>query len=156
MQSEYSLWWRGSETGLLQLLEEFGIGFVPFFPLGAGFLTGQITADTKFTASDFRASVPRFSADALKINLALVEVVKRVAAARQATPAQIALACLLAKSPWIVPIPGTTKIGRLEENLGAIEEDLNDADLAMLDEASASLPLEGERLPATALEMVGR
>jgi len=123
VQSEYSLWYRGPERDILPILEELGIGFVPFSPLGAGFLTGKIDTGTKFAANDFRSIVPRFTPEAMTANLALVELLKRVAQAKRATPAQIALAWLLAQKPWIVPIPGTTKLSRLEENLGAAQVD---------------------------------
>ena len=155
VQSEYSLFWRGPEAELLPTLEELGIGFVPFSPLGAGFLTGQIDENTKFDATDFRNMVPRFSPEARKANMALVEMVKGVAGRKGATPAQVALAWLLAQKPWIVPIPGTTKLHRLEENLGAIKVDLTEADLKQIDEASSSLKLEGARLPETMLKMTG-
>ena len=129
VQSEYSLWWRGPEDEILPTLEALGIGFVPFSPLGAGFLTGNINENTKFDNSDFRSMVPRFAPDALKANMALVDLVRQVATRKRATPAQIALAWLLAQKPWIVPIPGTTKRHRLEENLGAIPAELTPADL---------------------------
>jgi aryl-alcohol dehydrogenase-like predicted oxidoreductase len=155
VQSEYSLFWRGPEAELLPTLEELGIGFVPFSPLGAGFLTGQIDENTKFDATDFRNMVPRFSPEARKANMALVELVKGVAGRKGATPAQVALAWLLAQKPWIVPIPGTTKLHRLKENLGAADVELTEADLKEIDEASASLNLEGERLPEAMLKMTG-
>jgi aryl-alcohol dehydrogenase-like predicted oxidoreductase len=157
VQSEYSLWWRGPETEILPTLEELGIGFVPFSPLGAGFLTGKIDANTQFDATtDFRASVPRFSPEALKANMALVDLVREVAERKRATPAQIALAWLLAQKPWIVPIPGTTKLHRLEENLGAVEVHLTPADLKEIEENVSHIALKGERLPQAALEMTGR
>ena len=156
MQSEYSLFWRGPEAELLPALEELGIGFVPFSPLGAGFLTGKIDENTKFDASDFRNLVPRFSPEARKANMALVELVKRVAERKGATPAQVALAWLLAQKPWIAPIPGTTKLQRLEENLGALNVAMTEADLKQIDEAAASLKLEGARLPEAMLKMTGR
>jgi aryl-alcohol dehydrogenase-like predicted oxidoreductase len=155
VQSEYSLWWRGPEAEILPTLEELGIGFVPFSPLGAGFLTGKMDATTKFDRSDFRASVPRFAPEALKANLALVELLRDVAKRKGATPAQIALAWLLAQKPWIVPIPGTTKFARLEENLGAAAVELTAADLAAIDSAAAKIELKGERLPEAALRMTG-
>ena len=155
VQSEYSLWWRGPEKQILPTLEELGIGFVPFSPLGAGFLTGKIDAATKFDRSDFRASVPRFAPDALKANLGLVELLGNVAKRKGATPAQIALAWLLAQKPWIVPIPGTTKLTRLEENLGSAAVQLTAADLAVIDSAAAKIELKGERLPEAALKMTG-
>src|SRR6185437_8121861 len=155
VQSEYSLFWRGPETELLPTLEELGIGFVPFSPLGAGFLTGKIDENTKFDPTDFRNMVPRFSPEARKTNMALVELVKRVAERKGATPAQVALAWLLAQRPWIVPIPGTTKLHRLEENLGAVNVDLNVQDLKEIDEAASRLKLEGARLPEAVLKMTG-
>jgi aryl-alcohol dehydrogenase-like predicted oxidoreductase len=156
VQSEYSLFYRGPEAELLPALEELGIGFVPFSPLGAGFLTGKIDENTKFDPTDFRNMVPRFSPEARKANMVLVELVKRVAERKGATPAQIALAWLLAQKPWIVPIPGTTKLHRLEENLGAVNVELTGADLKEIDEASSSLKLEGARLPEAMLKMTGR
>ena len=155
VQSEYSLFWRGPEAELLPTLEELGIGFVPFSPLGAGFLTGKIDENTKFDPTDFRNIVPRFSPEARKANMALVDLVKSVAERKGATPAQLALAWLLAQKPWIVPIPGTTKLHRLEENLGAVNVDLTEADLKEIDEASSSLKLEGARLPEAVLKMTG-
>jgi len=155
LQSEYSLWWREPEKEIIPTLEELGIGFVPFSPLGAGFLTGKIDAATKFDRSDFRASVPRFAPDALKANLGLVELLNNVAKRKGATPAQIALAWLLAQKPWIVPIPGTTKLARLEENLGSAAVQLTAADLAAIDSAATKIELKGERLPEAALKMTG-
>jgi aryl-alcohol dehydrogenase-like predicted oxidoreductase len=156
VQSEYSLFYRGPEAELLPALEELGIGFVPFSPLGAGFLTGKIDESTKFDPTDFRNMVPRFSPEARKANMALVDLVKAVAGRKGATPAQVALAWLLAQKPWIVPIPGTTKLHRLEENLGAVNVELTDADLKQINEASSSLKLEGARLPEAMLKMTGR
>jgi aryl-alcohol dehydrogenase-like predicted oxidoreductase len=155
VQSEYSLFWREPEAELIPALEELGIGFVPFSPLGAGFLTGKIDENTKFDPTDFRNIVPRFSAEARKANMALVELVKTVAEGKGATPAQIALAWLLAQKPWIVPIPGTTKLHRLEENLGAMNVELTGEDLQRIDEAASGLKLEGARLPEAALKMTG-
>jgi len=155
VQSEYSLFWRGPEAELLPTLEELGIGFVPFSPLGAGFLTGKIDETTKFDATDFRNIVPRFTPEARKANMVLVEMVKAVAERKGATPAQVALAWLLAQRPWIVPIPGTTKLHRLEENLGAVNLELSGSDLKQIDEAAAGLKLEGARLPEAALKMTG-
>ena len=155
VQSEYSLFWRGPEAELLPTLEELGIGFVPFSPLGAGFLTGKIDENTKFDPSDFRNFVPRFSPEARKANMALVDLVKAVAERKGATPAQIALAWLLAQKPWIVPIPGTTKLHRLEENLGALNVELNGNDLKQIGEAASRLKLEGARLPEAVLKMTG-
>jgi aryl-alcohol dehydrogenase-like predicted oxidoreductase len=156
VQSEYSLFWRGPEAELLPTLEELGIGFVPFSPLGAGFLTGKIDENTKFDPTDFRNLVPRFSPEARKANMALVDLVKAVAERKGATPAQVALGWLLAQKPWIVPIPGTTKLHRLEENLGAVNVALTESDLKQIDEASFKLKLEGARLPEAALKMTGR
>jgi aryl-alcohol dehydrogenase-like predicted oxidoreductase len=155
VQSEYSLFWRGPEAELLPALEQLGIGFVPFTPLGAGLLTGQIDASTTFEAGDFRNLVPRLASDARAANLALVDVVKAVAARHGATPAQVALAWLLAKKPWIVPIPGTTKLHRLDENLGADRVTLSAADVAELDTKSAAFDVKGARLPEAVLKMTG-
>jgi aryl-alcohol dehydrogenase-like predicted oxidoreductase len=155
VQSEYSLFYRGAEAEVIPVLEELGIGFVPFSPLGAGFLTGKIDETTEFDKTDFRNMVPRFAADARRANMALVEAVKRVAARKSATPAQIALAWLLAKKPWIAPIPGTTKLHRLEENIGAAAVRLEIFETAELDEISASIRVVGERLPEAALKMTG-
>ncbi|MEG0224682.1 MAG: aldo/keto reductase [Comamonas sp.] len=156
VQSEYSLFWRGPELELLPVLEELGIGFVPFSPLGAGFLTGKIDENTQFDATDFRNLVPRFSPEARKANRALVEVVQAVAARKNATPAQVALAWLLAQKPWIVPIPGTTKLHRLDENLGAVELALGADDLSQINAQVAKIEIQGERLPEAALKMTGR
>lgn len=155
VQSEYSLFWRGPEAELLPALEEMGIGFVPFSPLGAGFLTGKIDENTQFDPTDFRNIVPRFSPEARKANMALVGLVKSVAERSGATPAQVALAWLLAQRPWIVPIPGTTKLHRLEENLGAVKIELDAGDMAQIDEGASSLKLEGSRLPEPMLKMTG-
>lgn len=155
VQSEYSLFWRGPELELLAVLEELGIGFVPFSPLGAGFLTGHIDEHTQFDASDFRNLVPRFSPEARKANLALVEVVKAVAQRKHATAAQVALGWLLAQKPWILPIPGTTKLHRLEENLGAVELQMTSDDLREINEQMAQIQVHGERLPEPALKMTG-
>jgi aryl-alcohol dehydrogenase-like predicted oxidoreductase len=155
VQSEYSLFYRGPEAELLPALEELGIGFVPFSPLGAGFLTGKIDENTKFDPTDFRNMVPRFTSEARKANMVLVDLVKSVAERKRATPAQIALAWLLAQKPWIVPIPGTTKLHRLEENLGAVGVELSESDLKQIDEASSSMKLEGARLPEAVLKMTG-
>jgi aryl-alcohol dehydrogenase-like predicted oxidoreductase len=156
LQSEYSLFWRGPEEKLLPTLEELGIGFVPFSPLGAGFLTGQIDENTKFDPSDFRNHVPRFSPEARKANMVLVHLVQAVAKRKGATPAQVALSWLLAQKPWIVPIPGTTKLPRMEENLGAVDVQLTTEDLKQIDEETSKLLLEGERLPEAMLKMTGR
>jgi aryl-alcohol dehydrogenase-like predicted oxidoreductase len=156
VQSEYSLFWRGPEAELLSTLEELGIGFVPFSPLGAGFLTGKIDEKTKFDSTDFRNIVPRFAPDARKANMALVALVKAVAEGKGATPAQVALAWLLAQKPWIVPIPGTTKLHRLEENLGAVKVELTESDLQQIDTAASKITLQGARLPEALLKMTGR
>ncbi|MDR3373775.1 MAG: aldo/keto reductase [Ancalomicrobiaceae bacterium] len=156
VQSEYSLFYRGPEAETLPVLEELGIGFVPFSPLGAGFLTGKIDETTKFDPTDFRNLVPRFSPEACRANMALVDIVKSVAASKGATPAQVALAWLLAQKPWIVPIPGTTKLHRLEENLGAVDLILTSDDLQQIEDASAKLKIQGERLPEAFLKMTGR
>lgn len=155
VQSEYSLFWRGPEAELLPLLDELDIGFVPFTPLGAGFLTGKIDATTTFDASDFRNMVPRLAPEARKANMALVEVVKDVASAKGATPAQIALAWLLARRPGISPIPGTTKRHRLEENLGALQVVLTAEDMAGIDAGLAGIEVQGARLPEAVLKMTG-
>lgn len=155
VQSEYSLFWRGPEDDLLPLLESLGIGFVPFSPLGAGFLTGQIDETTTFDPTDFRNLVPRLAPEARKANMALVAVVRDLAAAKGATPAQVALAWLLAQRPWIAPIPGTTKLHRLQENLGACEVTLSAADLAGLAAALSAIRVEGARLPEAVLKMTG-
>lgn len=156
VQSEYSLFWRGPETELLPVLEQLGIGFVPFSPLGAGFLTGAIDENTRFDPSDFRNHVPRFSPQARKSNLALVDAIKLIAQNRQATPAQIALAWLLSRKPWIVPIPGTTKQHRLEENLGGIDLELTPSDLSDIDAILSQIEIVGDRLPEAALKMTNR
>ena len=156
LQSEYSLFWREPEQTVMPTLEELGIGFVPFSPLGKGFLTGKIDATTKFDSTDFRNSVPRFSEENRRANQALVDVISSFAAKHQATPAQIALAWLLAKKPWIVPIPGTTKLSRLEENLGATEVKLTSDDVSSLEEASSKIKLEGARYPDFHQKLVGR
>lgn len=155
VQSEYSLFWREPERELLPVLEELTIGFMPFSPLGAGFLTGKIDENTRFDPSDFRNTVPRFTPEARRANAALVTAIKRIAARKGATPAQIALAWLLAQKPWIVPIPGTTKQHRLEENLGAIELELTPGDLVEIDAEVSTLEVHGDRLPASAMKMVG-
>jgi aryl-alcohol dehydrogenase-like predicted oxidoreductase len=147
VQSEWSLWTRDPETGVLPTLRELGIGFVPFSPLGRGFLTGAIDADTTFEAGDMRGGLPRFAGDARAANTRLVDLLRDLAAAKGATPAQLALAWLLAQKPWIVPIPGTRRLERLEENLGALDLDLSAADLAAIDDVLAAVPIEGERYP---------
>src|SRR5437016_962690 len=156
LQSEYSLFWREPEAEVLPTLEELGIGFVPFSPLDKGFLTGKIDANTKFDSTDFRNSVPRFTPENRKANQALVDLVSSFAARRKVTPAQIALAWLLAKKPWIVPIPGTTKLARLEENLGAATVELTADDIHALEEASSKIKLEGARYPKFHEQLVGR
>ena len=157
LQSEYSLWWREPETnGVLAACEELGIGFVPFSPLGQGFLTGTITEQTTFDASDFRNIVPRFTAENRKANQVMVELLTRLATARRATPAQVALAWLLAQKPWIVPIPGTTKLHRLEENLGGAAMELGEGDLREITDAAAEIEVHGARYPAHLQARVGR
>lgn len=156
LQSEYSLWWREPEREVLPLLEELGIGFVPFSPLGKGFLTGTITDKTTFDAADFRNVVPRFTEENRKANLAFVEWLKTFAERKHATPAQIALAWLLAQKPWIVPIPGTTKPARLEENIGAARVQLDADDLRRIDDALANITVHGARYPAHLQALVGR
>jgi aryl-alcohol dehydrogenase-like predicted oxidoreductase len=156
VQSEYSLFWRGPESELLRALEELRIGFAPFSPLGAGFLTGKIDENTKFDPTDFRNNVPRFSPEARKANMALVDVIRGVANRKSATPAQVALAWLLAQKPWIVPIPGTTKLHRLEENLGAVDLELTASDLDEINTETSKIKVAGERLPEAALKMTGR
>ena len=156
LQSEYSLWWREPEAAILPLLEELGIGFVPYSPLGRGFLTGAIDEATSFASTDFRAALPRFTPEARRANRGLVDLVGRIAAARQATPAQVALAWLLAQAPWIVPIPGTTKLGRLEENLGAVALSLSEAEREEIDAALAALPVAGDRYPAHLQRLIDR
>jgi aryl-alcohol dehydrogenase-like predicted oxidoreductase len=156
LQSEYSLFWREPEQSVMPTLEELGIGFVPFSPLGKGFLTGKIDASTKFDSTDFRAIVPRFSEENRKANQALVDVVTKFAEEKKATPAQIALAWLLAKKPWIAPIPGTTKLSRLEENLGGAAIELTREDVHTLEAASSAIKVEGERYPATHAKLIDR
>jgi len=156
VQSEYSLWWRSPEEEVLPTLEELGIGFVPFSPLGKGFLTGKITENTKFDSTDFRNRVPRFTPEARKANRALVDLVTDIAERKKATPAQIALAWLLAQRPWIVPIPGTTKLHRLEENLGAASVELTPEDLREIDSAASKIKVEGARYAEKLEQMTGR
>ena len=156
LQSEYSMWWREPEKAILPLLEELGIGFVPFSPLGKGFLTGAINADTKFDANDFRNIVPRFAEAARQANQHLVDVLGDIAAGKGVTRAQIALAWLLAQKPWIAPIPGTTKLHRLEENVGAAAVELTPVDLADIESALAAIQVEGERYPPNLQKNVGR
>ena len=156
LQSEYSLWTRDPEAEVLPVLEELGIGFVPFSPLGAGFLTGKIDATTTFHSTDFRNISPRFTPEARKANQAMVDLLTRVAKQKGATPAQIALAWLLAQKPWIVPIPGTTKLARLEENIGAENIELTPDDLREIEEAAAGIQVQGARLPEAVLKLTGR
>nr|WP_298685191.1 aldo/keto reductase [uncultured Dongia sp.] len=156
LQSEYSMWWREPEEKILPLLEELGIGFVPFSPLGKGFLTGKIGADASFGAQDFRSTVPRFSPEALKRNQALAELVGGIAETKKATSAQIALAWLLGQRPWIVPIPGTTKLHRLEENLGAVDVELSEDDLARIGQALEGIKIEGDRYTAAYQTLINR
>jgi aryl-alcohol dehydrogenase-like predicted oxidoreductase len=156
LQSEYSMWWREPEAAIVPALEELGIGFVPFSPLGKGYLTGKIDENTTFDKTDFRNIVPRFSADARKANQAVVDLLGEIAARMKATPAQVALAWLLARKPWIVPIPGTTKLHRLEENNGAGNLSLSAGDLKQIEEALSQIRIEGERYPAHLQKLVGR
>jgi aryl-alcohol dehydrogenase-like predicted oxidoreductase len=155
VQSEYSLFWRGPETELLPVLEELGIGFVPFTPLGAGFLTGKIDENTKFDSTDFRNAVPRFTPEARKANFALVDAITVIAENKRSSPAQVALAWLLAQKPWIVPIPGTTKEHRLKENMGSVDLELASADLEEIASVLAKFEVVGERLPEAVLKMTG-
>jgi aryl-alcohol dehydrogenase-like predicted oxidoreductase len=156
LQSEYSLWWREPEKEILPLMEELGIGFVPFSPLGKGFLTGAITENTTFDKTDFRNVVPRFSEENRKANQGLVEVLGQIAASKQVTAAQIALAWLLSRKPWIVPIPGTTKLHRLEENIGAASVELTAGDLSEIESALSGITVQGDRYPAHLQARVGR
>jgi aryl-alcohol dehydrogenase-like predicted oxidoreductase len=156
LQSEYSLWWREPEKEIIPTLEELGIGFVPFSPLGKGFLTGKISEDTQFDKSDFRNVVPRFTPENRRANQGVVQLIGRFAEQKNATPAQIALAWLLAQRQWIVPIPGTTKLHRLEENLGAINVELSPDDLRQLEAAAAKIPVQGARYPEELQKLVGR
>jgi aryl-alcohol dehydrogenase-like predicted oxidoreductase len=156
VQSEYSLWWRQPEESLLATLDELGIGLVPFSPLGKGFLTGKIDENTKFDSTDFRNVVPRFSPDARKANQSMVELLVRIATKKNATPAQVALAWLLAQKPWIVPIPGTTKVHRLEENIGCIDIEFTADELRDIEDASSRINVQGERYPEHLQKLVGR
>jgi aryl-alcohol dehydrogenase-like predicted oxidoreductase len=157
LQNEYSLWWRAPETnGILDACDELGIGFVPYSPLGKGFLTGAMSKDTKLANNDFRNNIPRFSPEAMEKNQAFVELLKRVAGEKGATPAQVALGWLLAQRPYVVPIPGTTKLHRLEENIGAVNVELTADDLRQIDEAASSIQPEGDRYAPQQLAMVGR
>ncbi len=156
LQSEYSLWWREPEKEILPTLQELGIGFVPYSPLGRGFLTGKMAANTRFESGDFRNNLPRFQPEALQANQALVDLLAAIAAGKGATSAQIALAWLLARKPWIVPIPGTTKLARLEENIGAASLQLTPEDLRKIENAAASIEVQGERYPEQLARMTGR
>jgi aryl-alcohol dehydrogenase-like predicted oxidoreductase len=156
LQSEYSLWTRTPEKEVIPTLEELGIGFVPYSPLGKGFLTGKIDEHAKFDSSDFRSTLPRFTPEALKANQALIELLGRIAERKKATPAQIALAWLLAQKPWIVPIPGTTKLNRLEENIGAVEIELTPDDLREIESAASKITVQGARYPEKLEQMTGR
>jgi aryl-alcohol dehydrogenase-like predicted oxidoreductase len=156
LQSEYSLWWGEPETEVIPTLEELGIGFVPFSPLGKGFLTGKISEDTKFDETDFRNKVPRFTAENRKANQAVVDLIGKFAQQKKATPAQIALAWLLAQKPWIVPIPGTTKLHRLEENIAAVNIQLSPDDLRELDITASKIAVQGARYPEELQKLVGR
>jgi aryl-alcohol dehydrogenase-like predicted oxidoreductase len=156
LQSEYSLWWREPEKEIIPTLEELGIGFVPFSPLGKGYLTGAISETTQFDKSDFRNIVPRFSEENRKANQKLVDLLSGIAKQKNVTPAQIALAWLLAQKPWIVPIPGTTKLHRLEENIGGADIVLTSDDISGIDKAFSAIPVQGERYPASLQKMVGR
>jgi len=155
VQSEYSLWWRKPEQELIPMLEELGIGFVPYSPLGKGFLTGAIKEDAKFDSTDFRSKLPRFAPDALKANQTLIDLLGKIAQQKKATPAQIALAWLLAQKPWIAPIPGTTKLNRLEENIGALEVRLTSNDLDEIESAASKITVEGARYPEAIEKMTG-
>ena len=156
LQSEYSLWWRRPEAEVLPVLEELGIGLVPYSPLGRGYLTGRMDDSTVFDSNDFRAALPRFTPQARQANRGLVDLIGRIAARKQATSAQVALAWILAQKPWIVPIPGTTKLHRLEENLGAAAVELTAGDLREIDDALAGLTVQGERYPEQLQRMIGR
>jgi aryl-alcohol dehydrogenase-like predicted oxidoreductase len=156
LQSEYSLWWREPELEILPTLAELGIGFVPFSPLGKGFLTGTVSADASFGSDDFRSIVPRFSKEALHANQGLVVLIREIAAQKEATPAQIALAWLLAKAPWIVPIPGTTKLHRLEENIGSVSLSLSEAELQAIESTLSQIHIQGDRYPESLKARVGR
>ena len=155
LQSEYSLWWRKPEAEVLPTLEELGIGLVPYSPLGKGFLTGKMDENTKFESTDFRSTLPRFTPEALKANQALVDLLGRIAKQEEATPAQIALAWLLAQKPWIVPIPGTTKLSRLDENIGSLAIELTSDDLREIDSAASKITVEGDRYPEHLQRMTG-
>jgi aryl-alcohol dehydrogenase-like predicted oxidoreductase len=155
LQSEYSIWWRKPENEIIPMLEELGIGFVPYSPLGKGFLTGKLNDSTQLADNDFRKMLPRFSPEAMKVNQAMVDLLTAIANQKNATPAQIALAWLLAQKPWIAPIPGTTKLHRLEENLGAVNIELTSKDLQQINEAASKIPIEGERYPEALEKLTG-
>ena len=155
LQSEYSLWFRDHEREVLPTIEELGIGLVAYSPLGKGFLTGKIDSDAKFDSSDFRSTLPRFTPEARKANMALVELIGEIAKQKKATPAQIALAWVLAQKPWIVPIPGTTKLNRLDENIGALAVELSPADLRSIDDAASKIDIQGDRYPERLMAMTG-
>ena len=156
LQSEYSLWWREPEETIIPTLQELGIGFVPFSPLGKGFLTGKITEDTVFSDKDVRGNFPRFQKEAIEANQALIDLIGKIAKDKDATPAQIAIAWVLAQKPWIVPIPGTTKIHRLDENLGGVEVELTAADLKEIEDTAAQIKIVGDRYPAAAQKSINR
>jgi aryl-alcohol dehydrogenase-like predicted oxidoreductase len=156
LQSEYSLWWREPEQKTFPTLEELGIGFVPFSPLGKGFLTGKMSESTSFANDDFRSKVPRFSQEAMKANQGLIDLINEFAQKKKCTPAQLALAWVLAQRPWIVPIPGTTKIHRLEENMGAANVTLSEDDLKQIDDATAQIEIVGARYPESSMKMVDK
>jgi aryl-alcohol dehydrogenase-like predicted oxidoreductase len=155
VQSEYSLWWRKPEQEVIPALEELGIGLVPYSPLGRGFLTGKIDEKTTFDSSDFRSGLPRFAPDALKANQGLIDLLGKISARKKATPAQIALAWVVAQKPWIVPIPGTTKLERLKENIGAVEIELTPEDLREIDFATSKITVQGARYPERLEKMTG-
>jgi aryl-alcohol dehydrogenase-like predicted oxidoreductase len=155
LQNEYSLWFRRPEAEVIPMCEELGIGLVPYSPLGKGFLTGKIDANTKFEATDFRSTLPRFAPEAVKANQAVVDLLARIAKQKNATPAQIALAWVLAQKPWIAPIPGTTKVERLEENIGGVDVRLTAEDLREIDEAASKIKVEGDRYPEKFEKMTG-
>ena len=156
LQSEYSLWWRRPEAEIIPTLEELGIGLVPYSPLGKGFLTGKIGENATFESNDFRSTLPRFTPEALKANQAMVDLLGTIAARKKATPAQIALAWLLARKPWIAPIPGTTKLDRLDENIGALAIELTSADLRDIESAASKITVQGDRYPERLEKMTGR
>jgi aryl-alcohol dehydrogenase-like predicted oxidoreductase len=156
LQSEYSLWWRRPEAEVIPTIEELGIGLVPYSPLGKGFLTGKIDENAKFDTSDFRSTLPRFTPEALKVNQALIDLLASIAKRKKATPAQVALAWLLAQKPWIVPIPGTTKLQRLDENIGALSVELTPGDLREIDAAASKITVQGARYPEKLEQMTGR